>query len=268
MSSTLCIDPLLLSSGSTAAPWQTAAHHRSPPAEFPTFLSSLSDVSWEDVLDQMQLDPIEPIQPRLFSPDHGTAAAAAAVVPKPETTSPASIPSPPESTRGSQHRKPRPRVSSHHEPHKPHKPHKSHETPSPRPEAASGQHTLGSDGWRAVPCKAERGPSPTHSVADNGESVLSGDESEAGTVTSPTARSSLTQRQRNRLAASKSRRKKDTAVKQLERDERIIAQQHDHLLAHVATLDAQVLTLKSLLLEHQSCNCNNIRNYLAFQEPD
>ena len=117
-------------------------------------------------------------------------------------------------------------------------------------------------GRKALAPVLETQPSPTNENVG----LPSSGESETITVASEPAGAKMTQRQRNRLAASKTRRKKDVAVKQLELDERALSRHHGHLLEQATGLEEQVVALKGLLLEHQGCSCDGIHNYLAFHE--
>jgi len=266
MSSTLCIDPLLLSSSPAAAPWLAAARPLSPPAELQRLISSLSAASWgDDYVGPMRHDVCEPIQsPTAFSSSQSTSgvtAPGALTPPGPEAASPSTS----NSRRSSQRQQTRVRAGNGREPPK------TRSARRRRSEGAGEQRSPRGGGQKAAPLKVERQspspPPPTPGTTDEDEVVLSSGESDTITVASPTARASLTQRQRNRLAASKSRRKKDIAVKQLELDERAIARHHGYLLAQASSLESQVLALKSLLLEHQGCSCHSIRQYLCFHEP-
>jgi hypothetical protein len=68
---------------------------------------------------------------------------------------------------------------------------------------------------------------------------------------------------RNRAAASKSRQKKKEFVAELEERSRDLATQNKVLHVTVATLKNEMLDLKDKCLRHMSCECEDIRQYLA-----
>ena len=68
---------------------------------------------------------------------------------------------------------------------------------------------------------------------------------------------------RNRAAASKSRQKKKEFVTKLEERSRDLATQNKVLHVTVATLRNEMLDLKDKCLRHMSCECEDIRQYLA-----
>lgn len=70
------------------------------------------------------------------------------------------------------------------------------------------------------------------------------------------------QRQRNRVAANKCRKKSKAAIAQLETTERALAEQHASLLATASSLREQVVSLKNEILLHGKCDCDIIQHYL------
>jgi hypothetical protein len=68
--------------------------------------------------------------------------------------------------------------------------------------------------------------------------------------------------ERNRLAASKCRQKKKTWTNNLEQRARELASERQMLATHVAVLRNELLELKCKCLEHTSCECEQIREYL------
>jgi len=71
----------------------------------------------------------------------------------------------------------------------------------------------------------------------------------------------LNPRQRNRLAAGKSRRKRTQAVQQLEADERAEGGRRAALAALAEDLELEAARLRRLLTEHTDCRCATIRAY-------
>ena len=68
--------------------------------------------------------------------------------------------------------------------------------------------------------------------------------------------------QRNRVAASKCRRKKKEWMGQLEERARALQLEKNHLTVAVTSLKNQVLWLKGELLKHDTCDCERIRRYV------
>jgi hypothetical protein len=68
--------------------------------------------------------------------------------------------------------------------------------------------------------------------------------------------------ERNRVAASKCRQKKKVWTNSLEERARELTSQRQMLAAHVAMLRNELLELKCKCLEHTSCECEQIREYL------
>ena len=86
-------------------------------------------------------------------------------------------------------------------------------------------------------------------------------------ITSPSSHSDsrarrLSQRERNRIAASKCRRKSKKQEQELRQKERELATQHQVLLANIMMLKEEIFGLKSEILRHGSCNCEIIDNYI------
>ncbi|KAK0625040.1 hypothetical protein B0T17DRAFT_508059 [Bombardia bombarda] len=71
-------------------------------------------------------------------------------------------------------------------------------------------------------------------------------------------------RERNRLAAMRTRRKKSATIDQLERDEEGVIRQNRELEASAQDLRNQVQGLRTLLRQHTSCDCILIRRYLHY----
>ncbi|KAH9906679.1 hypothetical protein F4778DRAFT_778133 [Xylariomycetidae sp. FL2044] len=70
-------------------------------------------------------------------------------------------------------------------------------------------------------------------------------------------------RLRNRLAASKCRRKQKSAHTDLEKKARQMSEDHKLLLAHKNALEMEMLDLKNEVLLHGGCNCDSINGYLG-----
>jgi len=68
--------------------------------------------------------------------------------------------------------------------------------------------------------------------------------------------------ERNRAAASKSRRKKKDMEDILEARARELSESNSRLSASLLSLRGEVLELKSECLRHTNCNCQAIRNYM------
>jgi hypothetical protein len=68
--------------------------------------------------------------------------------------------------------------------------------------------------------------------------------------------------ERNRVAASKCRQKKNTWTKDLEERARELNSERQALTAHVAALKHELLELKCRCLEHVNCECKQLRQYL------
>jgi hypothetical protein len=68
--------------------------------------------------------------------------------------------------------------------------------------------------------------------------------------------------ERNRVAASKCRQKKKAWTNDLEERARELTSQRHMLTTHVAMLRNELLELKCKCLEHTSCDCEQIREYL------
>ncbi|KAI0849247.1 hypothetical protein F5Y00DRAFT_69648 [Daldinia vernicosa] len=74
--------------------------------------------------------------------------------------------------------------------------------------------------------------------------------------------SGIEKRQRNRVAASKCRKKQKLANSELQERARVMSEQHNYLIAHKASLESEMLNLKNELLLHGSCGCDTITDYL------
>lgn len=88
----------------------------------------------------------------------------------------------------------------------------------------------------------------------------------ATTTTTPDEQSSkagMSQRQRNRAAANKCRKKSKVATMQLEAADRVLSEQHSELSATVTGLRDEVLALKNEILLHGNCDCDIIQDYLS-----
>lgn len=70
-------------------------------------------------------------------------------------------------------------------------------------------------------------------------------------------------RRRNRIAATKSRRRKRQAEDKLTDQENILRSRNRQLAANAAELRDQVLELKSEILSHGACDSQLINDYLA-----
>jgi len=71
-----------------------------------------------------------------------------------------------------------------------------------------------------------------------------------------------TQRERNRMAATKCRAKTKAAINQLEEDEREASDRRHTLSSEAAALRSDVLFLRNMVLEHHSCACLDKQNYI------
>ncbi|KAI0164396.1 hypothetical protein GGR52DRAFT_585717 [Hypoxylon sp. FL1284] len=74
--------------------------------------------------------------------------------------------------------------------------------------------------------------------------------------------SGLDKRERNRMAASKCRKKQKRANSELQERARVMSEQHNCLVAHKAALESEMLDLKHQLLLHGACRCEPISDYL------
>ncbi|KAI0012485.1 hypothetical protein F4779DRAFT_567730 [Xylariaceae sp. FL0662B] len=70
-------------------------------------------------------------------------------------------------------------------------------------------------------------------------------------------------RERNRVAASKCRKKQKRAQRELEARARGLSERYGHLRAHKSSLQAETIALKNALLQHGGCGCAPISEYLA-----
>lgn len=75
--------------------------------------------------------------------------------------------------------------------------------------------------------------------------------------------STASQRQRNRVAATKCRAKSKVAIAELEATERAMSSQNMELSSTVMHLREEVLALKNQLLLHGNCDCEHIQQYLT-----
>ncbi|KAI0108147.1 hypothetical protein F4814DRAFT_454991 [Daldinia grandis] len=74
--------------------------------------------------------------------------------------------------------------------------------------------------------------------------------------------SGIDKRERNRMAASKCRKKQKLANSELQERARIMSEQHNYLVAHKVSLESEMISLKNELLIHGSCGCEPITDYL------
>ncbi|KAI8957271.1 hypothetical protein F5Y11DRAFT_98464 [Daldinia sp. FL1419] len=74
--------------------------------------------------------------------------------------------------------------------------------------------------------------------------------------------SGIDKRERNRMAASKCRKKQKLANSELQERARVMSEQHNYLVAHKASLELKMINLKNELLLHGSCGCEPITDYL------
>ncbi|KAI0450611.1 hypothetical protein F5B21DRAFT_490300 [Xylaria acuta] len=70
-------------------------------------------------------------------------------------------------------------------------------------------------------------------------------------------------RERNRVAARKSRQKAKRNEKELQRRERELSEQNKVLLSYVGSLRGDILDLKTEILRHSQCNSSIIQNYIT-----
>jgi len=76
-----------------------------------------------------------------------------------------------------------------------------------------------------------------------------------------TATRKLSMRERNRMAACRSRLKKSKDIKHLEEEERLASIKRECLSAYVAGLQSEVFELENMLLAHRDCSCVVIQKY-------
>lgn len=70
-------------------------------------------------------------------------------------------------------------------------------------------------------------------------------------------------RERNRIAAQKCRQKSKHYIEELQQQERELAQENSFLTAHAGHLKNEVLYLRNEILNHGTCDCELIQNYIA-----
>jgi hypothetical protein len=73
----------------------------------------------------------------------------------------------------------------------------------------------------------------------------------------------LGRRQRNRLAASKCRTRRNIENSKLQDESRIAIERNAYLVSCVEALKAEVVILKNELLNHGQCDCELMRIYLT-----
>ncbi|KAI2625088.1 hypothetical protein GGR54DRAFT_550506 [Hypoxylon sp. NC1633] len=117
-------------------------------------------------------------------------------------------------------------------------------------------------------------PTPRFGIGDgdqSGDVFIRDKERLAGTHSRRSSRSSIKltsdesevdKRKRNRMAASKCRRKQKLANNELEEKARVVGEQHDYLVAHKASLESEMIGLKNQLLLHGGCDYEPIADYL------
>jgi len=91
---------------------------------------------------------------------------------------------------------------------------------------------------------------------DDYDSGASEDEGDGG------SRQPLTQRERNRKAATKCRAKTKATADRLASDEQAIADVREALSAEVTTLRQEALSLRLLVLQHHGCACAQLQAYI------
>lgn len=74
--------------------------------------------------------------------------------------------------------------------------------------------------------------------------------------------SGIDKRERNRMAASKCRKKQKIANNELQERARVMEQHHNYLAMHKASLELETLNLKNQLLLHGGCDYEPITEYL------
>ncbi|KAI1641738.1 uncharacterized protein F4817DRAFT_363773 [Daldinia loculata] len=74
--------------------------------------------------------------------------------------------------------------------------------------------------------------------------------------------SGIEKRERNRMAATKCRKKQKLANSELQERARVISEQHNYLIARKASLELEMINLKNELLLHGSCGYEPITDYL------
>ena len=76
----------------------------------------------------------------------------------------------------------------------------------------------------------------------------------------------LSTRERNRIAAYRSRLKRSKDVEHLEEEERLVSIKRDRLSAYVASLRSEAFELQNMLLAHRECDCVAIRKYFKVRK--
>ncbi|XXH03392.1 hypothetical protein Hte_009793 [Hypoxylon texense] len=102
--------------------------------------------------------------------------------------------------------------------------------------------------------REEKPPIPAH---NSRRSPRASDKS-----TPPSEEPGTEKRQRNRVAASKCRKKQKLAHSELQEKAGIVSEQHSFLVAHKAALESEMVGLKNELLLHGTCGDEPISAYL------
>ncbi|KAI1463971.1 uncharacterized protein F4812DRAFT_445203 [Daldinia caldariorum] len=98
---------------------------------------------------------------------------------------------------------------------------------------------------------------------DNKKPVMTNSRRSSGSSNKFTSdESGIDKRERNRMAASKCRKKQKLANSELQEKARIMSERHNYLIAHKASLESETISLKNELLMHGSCGCEPISDYL------
>ncbi|KAI0017042.1 hypothetical protein F4780DRAFT_627388 [Xylariomycetidae sp. FL0641] len=142
------------------------------------------------------------------------------------------------------------------------------------------QNTL--DFSQSLDCYSKLGAQPEHGLAhfheprDNfprtTDEDMAGDEPDAPHISPETSTTKphqrkkgsnpQVQRKKNRIAATKCRRKQKQHVQALQERESELESEHANLTSQVAVLKSEVLDLKDIILSHANCDSDAIQSYI------
>ncbi|KAI1084993.1 hypothetical protein F5B20DRAFT_123300 [Whalleya microplaca] len=121
------------------------------------------------------------------------------------------------------------------------------------------------EGGKIKPKRDDRDPTTTTTTARSRRS--SGSSSSRGHSDGSSSSSGggggVDKRERNRMAASKCRRKQKQANNELQEKARLMSEQHGYLTTYKSSLQSEMIALKNELLLHGSCGCEPITDYLV-----
>ena len=136
---------------------------------------------------------------------------------------------------------------------------------TPKPSAAAAA---------SIPTPSSSSPAPSHAMTEGGpgrsrrrghgqteDGFIDDSDDEDGRQPAEASRR-LTQRQRDRKAATKCRAKTKAAMDQLAVDEQAMADIREALSAEVTALREQALNLRMLVLQRHSCTCGQMQAYI------